>query len=120
MKNVPSMAFSLKVVNAFSVVASKFDRVAMWGFRLKDCVRFSLEESKFFSVGSRAFHVKTDEFVVEETNFVNLQEGSFAVTFASAFVVNNVFDNINQKPFVQLKPVASQTVIQVSFSFHCG
>merc|ERR1711892_339465 len=108
MASVVSMAFDLKYVKEFSVFASKFDRISMFGFKLSQCKEFNiLGMTTFGSLAAHALKLKCDKFSLAYNWFGHLHDSSFDVEYGLCDVQGNTFNSLAGKPFLNLKPVES-------------
>ena len=115
----PSLAFAFDSVKEFSIIRSRFDRVAVWGFKLDPCSEFNvLDQSSFFSLASQAIHLKCKRFMLAQNTFNNLFDSSFGVKYEVADIQGNTFEKLTGKPFVDLRPLI-ETVTKISACPNC-
>ena len=105
-QKTPSMAFSFDYIKDFSIMGGRFDRVAMWGFKLENCDEFNaLGQSRFFSLASQAFHMKCKRFMLVQNTFDNLMDSSLGVQYGVADIQGNTFEKLTGKPFEDMRPM---------------
>ena len=105
-QRTPSLAFAFDAVKQFSIFASRFDRVSMWGFKLDECIEFNaLAKSRFFSLASQAMHMKCNKFMLTDNTFDNLHDSSLGLTYGLLDVQGNTFEKLTGKPFVDMRPL---------------
>merc|ERR1719410_2268777 len=102
------MAFHFKYVNEFSVFASKFERISMFGIKIEQCREFNiLGMTQFSSLGSHAIKAKCDKFSLAYNWFGHLHDSSFDVEFGLCDIQGNTFRSLQGKPFLSLTPYFS-------------
>ena len=80
MQSVVPMAFHFKYVREFSVFASNFERIAMFGVKIERCREFNiLGMTQFQSLASHAIKAKCDKFSVAYNWFGHLHDSSFGI-----------------------------------------
>ena len=105
MHTVVSMAFDFKYVKEFSVFASKFDRISMFGIKLDQCREFNvLGMTHFSTLGAHAIKVKCDKFSLAYNWFGRLHDSSFDVEYGLCDVQGNTFQSLEGKPFQNMRP----------------
>merc|ERR1711892_1584170 len=105
MASVVSMAFDFKFVKEFSVFASKFDRISMFGIKLARCKEFNvLGMTHFASLAAHAIKVKCDKFSLAYNWFGHLHDSSFDVEYGLCDIQGNTFVNLGGKPFLNMRP----------------
>lgn len=105
MHSVVSMAFDFKYVKEFSVFASKFDRISMFGIKLDQCKEFNVLGMTYFStLGAHAIKVKCDKFSLAYNVFGRLHDSSFDVEYGLCDVQGNTFKSLEGKPFQNMRP----------------
>jgi len=105
MDSVVSMAFHFKFVNEFSVFASNFERIAMFGIKLDECKEFNiLGMTQFTSLSAHAIKLKCDKFSLAYNWFGTLHDSSFDVEFGLCDIQGNTFFTLQGKPFLSLSP----------------
>merc|ERR1711892_586465 len=105
MASVVSMAFDFKYVKEFSVFASKFDRISMFGIKLARCKEFNvLGMTHFVSLAAHAIKVKCDKFSLAYNWFGHLHDSSFDVEYGLCDIQGNTFVNLGGKPFLNMRP----------------
>ena len=102
--NVVSLAFNLDYVGEFSVFASKFERVSMFGIKIKQCHQFNiLGMTHFSSLAAHAFKVSCDKFCLAYNWFGHLHDSSFDVQYLLSDIQGNTFYSLAGKPFLSLR-----------------
>jgi len=105
MESVVSMAFHFKYVKEFSVFASKFERISMFGIKIDRCREFNiLGMTQFSSLAAHAIKVKADKFSLAYNWFGHLHDSSFDVEFGLCDIQGNTFRSLQGKPFLSLTP----------------
>ena len=105
MDSVVSMAFHFKFVKEFSVFASVFERISMFGVKIDDCREFNiLGMTHFNTLAAHAIKVKCDKFSGAYNWFGNLHDSSFDVEFGLCDIQGNTFNTLQGKPFLSLAP----------------
>lgn len=105
MDSVVSMAFHLAFVKEFSVLASKFERISMFGIKIDECKEFNvLGMTHFNSLAAHAIKVKCDKFSLAYNWFGHLHDSSFDVEFGLCDIQGNTFYTLQGKPFLSLAP----------------
>merc|ERR1712106_336560 len=105
MASVVSMAFDFKYVKEFSIFASKFDRISMFGIKLTQCKEFNvLGMTHFASLAAHAIKVKCDKFSLAYNWFGHLHDSSFDVEYGLCDIQGNTFVNLGGKPFLNMRP----------------
>ena len=105
MDSVVSMAFHFNFVREFSVFASKFERISMFGIKINDCKEFNvLGMTQFSSLAAHAIKVKCDKFSLAYNWFGHLHDSSFDVEFGLCDIQGNTFYSLQGKPFLSLAP----------------
>lgn len=105
MESVVSMAFHFKYVKEFSVFASRFARISMFGIKIEQCGEFNiLAMTKFTSLAAHAIKAKCDKFSVAYNWFGQLHDSSFDVEFGLCDIQGNTFNSLQGKPFLSLTP----------------
>jgi len=109
MASVVSMAFDFQYVKEFSVFASKFDRISMFGIKLAQCKEFNvLGMTHFASLAAHAIKVKCDKFSLAYNWFGHLHDSSFDVEYGLCDIQGNTFVSLGGKPFLNMRPHFSQ------------
>ena len=110
MESVVSMAFHFKYVKEFSVFASKFERISMFGIKIERCREFNiLGMTQFSSLAAHAIKAKADKFSLAYNWFGHLHDSSFDVEFGLCDIQGNTFHSLQGKPFISLKPVKTES-----------
>ena len=105
MSSVVSMAFDFSYVKEFSVFASKFDRISMFGIKLDQCKEFNvLGMTHFGSLAAHAIKVKCDKFSLAYNWFGHLHDSSFDVEYGLCDIQGNTFLSLGGKPFLNMRP----------------
>jgi len=105
MESVVSMAFHFKFVKEFSVFASKFERISMFGMKIERCREFNiLGMTQFNSLAAHAIKAKCDKFSLAYNWFGHLHDSSFDVEFGLCDIQGNTFRSLQGKPFLSLTP----------------
>merc|ERR1719384_2778303 len=105
MDSVVSMAFHFKFVKEFSVFASVFERISMFGVKIDYCREFNiLGMTHFYTLAAHAIKVKCDKFSLAYNWFGNLHDSSFDVEFGLCDIQGNTFNTLQGKPFLSLAP----------------
>ena len=105
MDSVVSMAFHFNFVKEFSVFASKFERISMFGVKINDCREFNiLGMTHFNTLAAHAIKVKCDKFSLAYNWFGQLHDSSFDVEFGLCDIQGNTFYTLQGKPFLSLAP----------------
>jgi len=105
MASVVSMAFDFQYVKEFSVFASKFDRISMFGIKLALCKEFNvLGMTHFASLAAHAIKVKCDKFSLAYNWFGHLHDSSFDVEYGLCDIQGNTFVSLGGKPFLNMRP----------------
>lgn len=105
MDSVVSMAFHFKFVKEFSVFASVFERISMFGVKIDYCREFNiLGMTHFNTLAAHAIKVKCDKFSLAYNWFGNLHDSSFDVEFGLCDIQGNTFNTLQGKPFLSLAP----------------
>jgi len=103
MDSVVSMAFHFNFVKEFSVFASKFERISMFGVKINDCREFNiLGMTHFNTLAAHAIKVKCDKFSLAYNWFGQLHDSSFDVEFGLCDIQGNTFYTLQGKPFLSL------------------
>ena len=109
-KSLPAMGLELSYVGEFSVFASKFERISMFGIVIGECREFNiLGMTHFKSLASHAIKVKCDKFSLAYNWFGHLHDSSFDVEFGLCDIQGNTFHSLQGKPFTSLKPVKTES-----------
>merc|ERR1719458_2094615 len=109
MNTVVSMAFTFGYVKEFSVFASKFDRIHMFGVKLSRCREFNvLGMTHFGSLAAHAIKVSCDKFSLAYNWFGRIHDSSFEVEYGLCDIQGNTFISIGGKPFLDLKPMDAE------------
>ena len=104
MENVVSLAFHMDSVGEFSVFASKFDRISMFGIKIAKCQQFNvLGMTHFSSVASHGIKLSCDKFSLAYNWFGHLHDSSFDVEYGLCDIQGNTFYTLSGKPFLNLK-----------------
>ena len=70
MQKVDSLAFNFDYVHDFTIIASRFDRIAMWGFKLGKCDEFNvIGGSRFYSLTTNSFQMQCNKFWLLNNTF---------------------------------------------------
>ena len=105
MDSVVSMAFHFKFVKEFSIFASSFERISMFGVKISDCKEFNvLGMTQFTTLAAHAIKVKCDKFSLAYNWFGHLHDSSFDVEFGLCDIQGNTFHSLQGKPFLSLAP----------------
>lgn len=105
MESVVSMAFHFKYVKEFSVFASRFARISMFGIKIERCGEFNiLAMTQFTSLAAHAIKAKCDKFSMAYNWFGQLHDSSFDVEFGLCDIQGNTFNSLQGKPFLSLTP----------------
>jgi len=105
MDSVVSMAFHFKYVREFSVFASKFARISMFGIKIEECGEFNVVGmTQFTSLAAHAIKAKCDKFSLAYNWFGQLHDSSFDVEFGLCDIQGNTFNSLQGKPFLSLTP----------------
>ena len=105
MHTVVSMAFDFKYVKEFSVFASKFDRISMFGIKLEQCKEFNvLGMTHFSTLGAHAIKVRCDKFSLAYNWFGHLHDSCFDVEYGLCDIQGNTFISLEGKPFNNMRP----------------
>jgi len=108
---VVSMAFTFSSVKEFSVFASKFDRISMFGVKLSRCREFNvLGMTHFGSLAAHAIKVSCDKFSLAYNWFGRLHDSSFEVEYGLCDIQGNTFNSLGGKPFLALQPLPPEQV----------
>jgi len=108
MESVVSMAFHFKYVKEFSVFASKFERISMFGMKIERCGELNiLGMTQFDTLASHAIKAKCDKFSLAYNWFGHLHDSSFDVEFGLCDIQGNTFQSLQGKPFLSLTPYFS-------------
>ena len=92
MDTVVSMAFHFNFVKEFSVFASNFERISMFGIKINDCKEFNvLGMTQFTSLAAHAIKLKCDKFSLAYNWFGSLHDSSFDVEFGLCDIQGNTF-----------------------------
>jgi len=106
---VSPLAFAFSYVKEFSIFASTFDRIAMWGVKLERCGEFNiLGMTHFGNLVSHAIKAKCDKFSMAYNWFGNVHDSSFEVEYGLCDIQGNTFISIGGKPFLDLKPMDAE------------
>ena len=109
-RSLPAMALELSYVGEFSVFASKFERISMFGIVIGQCREFNiLGMTTFKSLAAHAIKVKADKFSLAYNWFGHLHDSSFDVEFGLCDIQGNTFHSLQGKPFISLKPVKTES-----------
>ena len=104
-RSLPAMALELSYVGEFSVFASKFERISMFGIVIGQCREFNiLGMTTFKSLAAHAIKVKADKFSLAYNWFGHLHDSSFDVEFGLCDIQGNTFRSLQGKPFLSLTP----------------
>ena len=104
MENVVSLAFHMDSVGEFSVFASKFERISMFGIKIAKCQQFNvLGMTHFSSVASHGIKLACDKFSLAYNWFGHLHDSSFDVEYGLCDIQGNTFYTLSGKPFLSLK-----------------
>merc|ERR1711892_1277416 len=115
MASVVSMAFDFKYVKEFSIFASKFDRISMFGIKLTQCKEFNvLGMTHFASLAAHAIKVKCDKFSLAYNWFGHLHDSSLDVEYGLCDVQGNTFNSLGGKPFLNMKPSQSSQLVETN------
>merc|ERR1711892_199322 len=115
MASVVSMAFDFKYVKEFSIFASKFDRISMFGIKLTQCKEFNvLGMTHFASLAAHAIKVKCDKFSLAYNWFGHLHDSSLHVEYGLCDVQGNTFNSLGGKPFLNMKPIQSSQLVETN------
>jgi len=110
MSNVVSLAFTFSYVKEFSVFASIFDRISMFGIKLGHCEQFNvLGMTHFTSLAAHAIKVKCDKFSLAYNWFGRLHDSSFEIEYGLCDIQGNTFVSLGGKPFLNMRPMASSS-----------
>lgn len=105
MASVVSMAFDFKYVKEFSVFASKFDRISMFGIKLPQCKEFNvLGMTTFGTLAAHAIKVDCEKFSMAYNWFGHLHDSCFDVEYGLCDIQGNTFNSLAGKPFISMKP----------------
>merc|ERR1712131_152824 len=87
------------------VLASKFERISMFGIKIDECKEFNvLGMTHFNSLAAHAIKVKCDKFSLAYNWFGHLHDSSFDVDFGLCDIQGNTFYTLQGKPFLSLAP----------------
>eukprot|EP00092_Neocalanus_flemingeri_P014359 GFUD01015490.1.p1 GENE.GFUD01015490.1~~GFUD01015490.1.p1 ORF type:complete len:381 (+),score=129.70 GFUD01015490.1:77-1219(+) len=115
MASVVSMAFDFQYVKEFSVFASKFDRISMFGIKLSQCKEFNvLGMTHFASLGAHAIKVKCDKFSLAYNWFGHVHDSSLDVEYGLCDIQGNTFNSLGGKPFLNMKPIDSSQKMETN------
>ena len=104
MDSVVSMAFHFKFVKEFSIFASSFERISMFGVKISDCKEFNvLGMTQFTTLAAHAIKVKCDKFSLAYNWFGHLHDSSFDVEFGLCDIQGNTFYSLAGRPFLSLR-----------------
>jgi len=105
MTSVVPMSLAFEYVKEFSVFASNFDKISMWGIKLNRCREFNiLGMTHFTSLASHAIKARCEKFSMAYNWFGSLQDSSFEVEYILCDIQGNTFVTLAGKPFLDLKP----------------
>jgi len=105
MAAVVPMSFAFDYVKEFSVFASKFDRISMWGIKLDRCGEFNiLGMTHFSSLAAHAIKARCDKFSMAYNWFGNIHDSSFEVDYVLCDIQGNTFVSLGGMPFIDLRP----------------
>ena len=105
MQSVVSLAFHLEYVGEFSVFASKFERISMFGVKIERCKEFNvLGMTHFSSLAAHAIKLRCDKFSLAYNWFGQLHDSSLDVEFGLCDIQGNTFHSLQGKPFLSLSP----------------
>ena len=109
-KSLVSTGLELSYVGEFSVFASRFERISMFGIKIDQCREFNiLGMTHFSSLAAHAIKVKCEKFSLAYNWFGHLHDSSFDVEFGLCDIQGNTFYSLAGKPFVSLKPVKTES-----------
>lgn len=111
MNTIVSMAFTFDYVKEFSIFASKFDRISMFGIKLPRCREFNvLGMTHFGSLAAHAVKVRCDKFSLAYNWFGRLHDSSFEVEYGLCDIQGNTFSSLGGKPFLALQPLSKAQI----------
>ena len=109
MNNVVSLAFNPDFVGEFSVFASKFERVSMFGIKIGHCKHFNiLGMTHFSSLAAHAIKLTCDKLSLAYNWFGHLHDSSFDVQYGLSDIQGNTFYSLSGKPFLSLRQSSSE------------
>ncbi|XP_023340243.1 uncharacterized protein LOC111710394 [Eurytemora carolleeae] len=114
---VVPMSFAFDFVQEFSIFASKFDRISMWGIKLNRCGEFNiLGMTHFASLAAHAIKARCDKFSMSYNWFGNVHDSSFEVEYGLCDIQGNTFLSLGGKPFLDLKPLDPADLAEVKLT----
>ena len=117
-KSLVAMGFDLSYVGEFSVFASKFDRISMFGIKIGQCREFNiLGMTHFKSLAAHAIKVRCEKFSIAYNWFGHLHDSSFDIEFGLCDIQGNNFYSLAGKPFLSLKPINTDSKAMRGFVF---
>jgi len=123
MDSVVPLAYGFDYVKEFSIFASKFERISMWGIKLERCGEFNiLGMTHFASLAAHSIKAKCDKFSTAYNWFGNVQDSSFQIDYRLCDIQGNTFVSLGGRPFEDLKPFTdsdsrSETMTMSGFVF---
>jgi len=106
MKTIVSMAFTFHYVKEFSVFASNFDHISMFGIKIPRCREFNiLGMTHFGNLAANAIKVRCDKFSLAYNWFVLMHNSSLEVEYGLCDIQGNTFETMAGQGFLGLQPL---------------